>query len=311
MLFFSKKETIVVGHCECCKADITEVREADSKEVITPAKFKTADNKYLCASCLARYNCTPDKAKEETTDEIYANSKKINENILLPDEFHASKIIYGLYCLSDDEPKVGRVITMAIDEDNQKILFSHMESRGLFSLPKIKETTRDMSALVDFELLDSGNTKISGASLLGSMAGGVVGGGIGALIGSNMRDKKVKEKCTNLVLKIIFNDMTNPEEYIRFVDPSGHGMGRNMNRQSKGYLEIVKLAQQCVSLLTIVMKRNKDTLAAKENTPGVSSVSSDTSIIIETIKKLGDLHNTGVLTDEEFSEKKAELLSRI
>jgi len=33
--------------------------------------------------------------------------------------------------------------------------------------------------------------------------------------------------------------------------------------------------------------------------------------VIELIKKLGDLHSAGILTDEEFSEKKAELLSKI
>ena len=33
--------------------------------------------------------------------------------------------------------------------------------------------------------------------------------------------------------------------------------------------------------------------------------------VIELIKKLSDLHSSGILTDEEFSEKKAELLSKI
>ncbi len=33
--------------------------------------------------------------------------------------------------------------------------------------------------------------------------------------------------------------------------------------------------------------------------------------VINLIKKLGDLHSSGILTDEEFSEKKAELLSKI
>ena len=33
--------------------------------------------------------------------------------------------------------------------------------------------------------------------------------------------------------------------------------------------------------------------------------------LIELIKKLADLHSAGILTDEEFSEKKSELLSKI
>ena len=37
----------------------------------------------------------------------------------------------------------------------------------------------------------------------------------------------------------------------------------------------------------------------------------ETEEVIELIKKLGDLHSAGILTDEEFSSKKSELLSKI
>lgn len=313
MFFFSKKEDIIAGHCEVCGFDIIAERDVDSKEIVTQPKYKTADDKYICPQCLGRYNCPPKKVNEKTLSEIYSDSKKINKSILLPDEFHFSKVLYGLICFTDDNPEPARTVALAIDEDKQKILFTHLiNKKGTFSSIDIEEVTRNMSDLVDFELLDSGNTKISGASILGGMAGGVVAGGFGALIGSNIRDKKVKEKCTSLLLKVIFNDVNNPEEYIHFIDGPGHAaMGRNMSRQSKGYLEISKLAQQCVSLLTIIMKRNKDTLSTIKSTSIPSSIGLNTSNILETIKKLGDLHNAGILTDEEFSKKKAELLSRI
>jgi hypothetical protein len=44
---------------------------------------------------------------------------------------------------------------------------------------------------------------------------------------------------------------------------------------------------------------------------GEIKVKSKSSQIIELIKKLADLHESGILTDEEFSEKKSELLSKI
>jgi hypothetical protein len=37
----------------------------------------------------------------------------------------------------------------------------------------------------------------------------------------------------------------------------------------------------------------------------------NTDGVIELIKKLADLHSVGILTDEEFSTKKSELLSKI
>jgi hypothetical protein len=38
---------------------------------------------------------------------------------------------------------------------------------------------------------------------------------------------------------------------------------------------------------------------------------SNTDEVIELIKKLSELHSVGILTDEEFSTKKSELLSKI
>lgn len=43
----------------------------------------------------------------------------------------------------------------------------------------------------------------------------------------------------------------------------------------------------------------------------VKKVKQESNDVIELIKKLADLHSAGILTDEEFSEKKSELLSKI
>jgi len=44
---------------------------------------------------------------------------------------------------------------------------------------------------------------------------------------------------------------------------------------------------------------------------GEINVKKESDEVIELIKKLADLHSVGILTDEEFSEKKSELLSKI
>ena len=43
----------------------------------------------------------------------------------------------------------------------------------------------------------------------------------------------------------------------------------------------------------------------------VKKVKQESDDVIELIKKLADLHSAGILTDDEFSEKKSELLSKI
>lgn len=55
--------------------------------------------------------------------------------------------------------------------------------------------------------------------------------------------------------------------------------------------------------------------AVKENLHGApssaASTSSADSDVMEQIRKLGELHKSGILSDDEFEAKKAELLSRL
>ena len=59
--------------------------------------------------------------------------------------------------------------------------------------------------------------------------------------------------------------------------------------------------------------KNDPTKNKKSGTSGnwPHQYENNTDDVIELIKKLGDLHSAGILTDEEFSSKKSELLSKI
>jgi len=59
--------------------------------------------------------------------------------------------------------------------------------------------------------------------------------------------------------------------------------------------------------------KNDPTKKKKSGTSGnwPHQYENNTDGVIELIKKLGDLHSAGILTDEEFSNKKSELLSKI
>jgi hypothetical protein len=44
---------------------------------------------------------------------------------------------------------------------------------------------------------------------------------------------------------------------------------------------------------------------------GAAALAELTDIIIEQIRKLAELHEAGILTDDEFTAKKTDLLSRL
>lgn len=50
---------------------------------------------------------------------------------------------------------------------------------------------------------------------------------------------------------------------------------------------------------------------AKDFASGAARMAELTAMVIDQIRKLAELHEQGILTDEEFTAKKTELLSRL
>ena len=64
------------------------------------------------------------------------------------------------------------------------------------------------------------------------------------------------------------------------------------------------------------MKRNAERVRGKDKSviateDSRESANVDTNDIIESIKKLGEVKDMGILTEKEFEDKKRELLSKI
>ena len=81
-------------------------------------------------------------------------------------------------------------------------------------------------------------------------------------------------------------------------------MGFDNYHISSTILELLPESRKPETASELAKKLKGDSLKKKTN-------DNDSDTIIDLIKKLGDLHSAGVLTDDEFSEKKKELLSKI
>ncbi len=244
------------------------------------------------------------KLLEQIEEVSRANREKLP--VTNPSEFNCTKYVGSIICLSDNAPVPGYDI-LQIDEDKRLLNFPEYKQTGGFFSSKTEVTNHiyPFDSLVDVELLDNGETKIDGNSLLGAAIGGIAFGGIGALIGANAPDKKLKEQCKNLSIKVTFNSFQEPVRYITLVAESG-ACGRNMKRDSFGFKMLYSFAQEVLSLLGIVLQQNKSAKQSQQ-----LAASNSTSDTVEALKKLAELKECGVLTELEFQEKKKELLSKI
>jgi hypothetical protein len=154
------------------------------------------------------------------------------------------------------------------------------------------------SDILNVELLVDNETETS-SGLGGALLGGALFGGTGAVLGGVLTDGSMTT-CNSLGIKITLNDINCPIAYIPFIDETSSLTGRFTI--SDEYRAKVTLAQECMSLFDIICEQNRESkaLLRENNSIHIS--------IPDEIAKYKNLHDSGVISAEEFDNAKNKLL---
>lgn len=143
--------------------------------------------------------------------------------------------------------------------------------------------------IVSFELLEDGDSVTSGG-VGRALAGAVLFGPTGAIVGGVTRAKKTKAICTSLQIKITVRGYKSPSIYVPLIE-------KQINTSDIRYKQAYKDAQDILSMLQIIADKNSS--HAQSPAQAVSSA--------DEIRKFKQLLDDGIITEEEFSQKKREL----
>ncbi|MBW8350731.1 SHOCT domain-containing protein [Bacillus sp. IITD106] len=234
-------------------------------------RYRIADKKWICPSCFkeAGFNLSTN-TKKMTVENVHSaiQAKKDNANELA--NFNPTK-------------KIGSFVEFDDDKKQWLILSSFLGKRN-------KSTVYNYSDIIDFELLEDGESIASGG-LGRALVGGALFGGAGAVVGAVTGKKKTKGVCSSLRLKITVNDMNNPAVYINFLET-------NTKKDGFVYKTMVQQAQECLSTFQLICDRQKNSNTTIEPTPSAA----------DELRKFKGLLDEGIITQEEFEKKKQELL---
>ncbi len=179
-------------------------------------------------------------------------------------------------------------ISIGFDNQRKKICFldtKHIPS--IFDYNKILQCELE----VDGEsVLKSSTSGTIGRTLLG----GILGGGIGAIVGGTTGSKRQKENISSIDLKIIVNDTTNPIYKINFLNIK-------TKKGSIIYKPAYSSAEQWHGIISGLIRQGND--EDKNSSKPIDNIS-----IADELKKLKDLLDSGVITDEEFAKQKTKLI---
>lgn len=228
--------------------------------------------------------------KHDTTSVKQSDGSRItvtesNERALGYQGFYISKICK----FSENFLNYKKYSALYIDDKNKQWSICYYDS-SQFKIYKYSD-------LNSFELFENGNSKVQGRA--GSaLVGGYFFGVIGAIAGAS-RSKKINEVCSSLQVKINVNDLDNPVLSIILNDTP-------IKKSSDAYLSLMNQAKSLIS--------NLEFISSSKNIDAVSKIKKSIDLqnnqpLKEQLQELKDMLNEGLITQEEFEQKKKQILN--
>lgn len=172
---------------------------------------------------------------------------------------------------------------LAVDDTEKRWMFA----QPIGSAPKIY-SFRD---LISFDLVQNGNQIISGNDGKAAV-GAVLFGAAGAVVGASAK-KTVRDMCSDLHIELNVNDLDCPLIKLPFIE-------QQMAVNSPLYEIRSELARKVMAILSYIK--------ANAEQPTQKTLEQPQLDICEEIEKLHNLKEKGIITEEEFTQKKKSLL---
>lgn len=182
---------------------------------------------------------------------------------------------------------------LAIDMDSKQIVSVYNEiKRGiLFNSFKFSD-------IIKVELSENGHvvsSKSTARTIGGAIVGNVIAGGAGMIVGGLSGDSKLKDKIDRIIIRIILNNIEKTQvEYMIWL-----GAINGVSKNDERYTKALKRAQEIENIIGIIINE----CDTKEKHVEKATIS-----LADELKKLAELRDSGILTEEEFAEQKAKIL---
>lgn len=185
---------------------------------------------------------------------------------------------------------------LAIDEKRKKIcLIDHTQQNITTRVFLYRD-------LLSSEIFEDGaiiTRTVRTSQLGGALIGGLALGGVGAIIGGLSGRTQTSGKVNKLDLRLTVNDTEKPLHDINFLNIP-------IKKSDILYEHAIQQARHWHGLLEVLIKR-ADIEDKATNANNAMSVRSES--VADELKKLADLRDAGVLSDEEFEQQKMRVLS--
>lgn len=238
---------------------------------------------YLCYECAKKFFLTNSVVTNDSIAKSLKNMTKEECNRYL-EQVHNLRMRIDSF-----SPTYRLQARIQFDDDTETLM---LEEEDWTKTQFIK-----YNQIVDFELLENGGSLAKGG-VGRAVVGGMLFGSTGAIVGSTTR--KQKKLCESLCIKLTLKDFEEPSYYINFIK-------KPVDVGSEYYKDVVKKAQDMMSKLQLITSSMSAPVQEDtgKNMDGNEEANADP---IAEIRGYKALYDEGILTEEEFQQKKKQIL---
>ena len=178
-----------------------------------------------------------------------------------------------------------------------KLLIDYQNKQFIYKKGKTFSKTYKFSDLINYEVYENGHSKVKGRAGSALIGGAFFGLG-GLIVGSSM-SRNINEKCNQLKLIIRLNDFDCPQIMITYVD------NVDWDKNSWTYRNMKENLQSVCSMLEFML--NEKTLEQSSTVKQVEKTSEQKSQK-EQLQELKEMLDDGLITQEDFEQKKKQIL---
>lgn len=209
--------------------------------------------------------------------------------------------------LINSAPEFNTTRTLAISGE-MVLLINDTGKQICILLPLFKKVI-GFDQVYDVEYIVNEETIASKSTLRtvgGAVVGGVLAGGVGAIVGGLSGKTKSETKISKIMVKVSIRDIEIPVLNITYFDCKTLPDRKPVAHDSIMCQNEIRMAQEFVNTISVIIEEGKrvEILKAQEQ-----QMLPDNLSIADEIKKLANLRDEGILTQEEFEKQKASLLS--
>ncbi|MDH3268734.1 MAG: SHOCT domain-containing protein, partial [Ignavibacteria bacterium] len=190
---------------------------------------------------------------------------------------------------------------------NNGIVFDYKNKKACLILKEkgqLNYRAINFKDILSSEIIEDGESlqkTVRSSQIGGALIGGLALGGVGALIGGLSGKKKSIDKVKNIDVQIVINDTSNP---IHLINCMNFNIG--WEKKESGYKDGIDKARLLHAKIdTIIKQVDEEDKARVTNENRISSP----NFISDEIKKLAELRDSGILSENEFQNQKQKLLN--